>query len=51
MIQSLPSGSRQFVSNHLTTDNLFKEKLHMLQKYVSILSGAQGLAKKAVDQR
>ena len=21
MIQSLPSGSRQFVSNHLTTDN------------------------------
>ena len=37
--------------NFLRGLTLGGEKLHMLQKYVSILSGAQGLAKKAVDQR
>jgi hypothetical protein len=36
---------------HIWVSSDQDQKLHMLQKYVSILSGAQGLAKKAVDQR
>jgi hypothetical protein len=32
MIQSLPSGSQQYVSNHLTTDTLYPHRQHLAAK-------------------
>jgi hypothetical protein len=36
MIQSLPSGSRQYVSNHLTTDKAVNDSLDKLPLYCQL---------------
>ena len=45
MIQSLPSGSRQYVSNHLTTDIIKQGRAHarsMLVEAAWVISGVAG---------